>query len=125
MSTTPILPAAHPTRARYRTETINGVDVFYREAGDPGAPTVLLLHGWPSSSFHYRELIPLLAENFHVIAPDYPGLGFSDTPPRDEYEYTFPNTADLLWKLADALGGRGWGPPRDAVAARRGVSSRK
>jgi pimeloyl-ACP methyl ester carboxylesterase len=104
VTTTPSLPGAHPTRARHRTATIDGVGIFYREAGAPAAPTIILLHGWPSSSFHYRELIPLLAENFHVVAPDYPGLGFSDTPPRAEYEYSFPHTADMLWKLADELG---------------------
>ena len=104
MPTTPSLPAAHPTRARYRTETIDGVDIFYREAGDPSAPTVLLLHGWPSSSFSFRELIPILAEHFHVIAPDYPGLGFSGTPKHTEFDYSFSHIADILWALCDAKG---------------------
>ena len=66
----------------YRTVAVNGLNVFYREAGDPQAPAVLLLHGFPSSSHMYRNLIPLLADRYHVVAPDLPGFGFSDAPAR-------------------------------------------
>ena len=66
--------------ASYRTATVGSLKVFYREAGDAKAPTVLLLHGFPTSSHMYRELIPTLAERYHVVAPDLPGFGYSDGP---------------------------------------------
>src|SRR6202012_759968 len=69
----------------YKRIEIDGLNVFYREAGDPGAPKVLLLHGFPSSSHQYRNLIPALADRFHVIAPDYPGFGNSDMPDPKTY----------------------------------------
>jgi len=80
------------------------VRVFYREAGDPKAPTVLLLHGLPSSSFMYRELIPMLADRYHVIAPDLPGFGFTEAPPRDEYAYTFANLANTIDRFTEVVG---------------------
>jgi pimeloyl-ACP methyl ester carboxylesterase len=64
----------------FNTADVAGLRVFYREAGDPSKPTIVLLHGFPSSSYSFHDLIPLLADRFHVIAPDYPGMGFSDAP---------------------------------------------
>jgi pimeloyl-ACP methyl ester carboxylesterase len=88
---------------RYRTVDVNGLDVFFREAGDPASPTLLLLHGFPSSSFMFRELMPLLAMDLHVIAPDYPGFGNTQTPPPAEFAYTFDNLATTVEGLVDAL----------------------
>ncbi|GGF36033.1 alpha/beta hydrolase [Aliidongia dinghuensis] len=85
-----------PTPTFYRTETVEGIPIFYREAGRPGSPVVMLLHGWPSSSRMYRDLIPLLADKYHVIAPDYPGFGQSGVPPRSTYDYSFDSTGQIL-----------------------------
>ena len=74
---------------RYGTETVDGLDIFYREAGSAGSPQVVLLHGFPTSSHMFRDLIPRLAQDFHVIAPDYPGFGLSSMPGIDEFDYTF------------------------------------
>lgn len=82
----------------------DGVDVFYRAAGDPGAPVVLLLHGFPASSFMFRELIPLLADEFRVIAPDLPGFGFTEVPAERKYTYSFDALADTIESFTDALG---------------------
>jgi len=83
---------------------INGVDVFYREAGSPDAPVILLLHGFPASSFQYRELIPLLADQFRVIAPDLPGFGFTTVPAELDYEYTFDSLAKTMLAFTEGLG---------------------
>lgn len=83
---------------------IEGLNIAYREAGDPANPTVLLLHGFPTSSHMFRELIPDLAEKYHVIAPDYPGFGASDMPDAAEFEYSFANTAELMTALLDEKG---------------------
>ncbi|HDS1039022.1 TPA: alpha/beta hydrolase [Stenotrophomonas maltophilia] len=83
---------------------VDDVRVFYREAGDPKAPTVLLLHGLPSSSFMYRELIPMLADRYHVIAPDLPGFGFTEAPPREKYAYTFANLANTIDRFTEVVG---------------------
>src|SRR5688572_29353243 len=83
-------PTAAPTVA-HRTVDVNGVSVFYREAGPRDAPVVLLLHGFPSSSHMYRALIPALADRYRVIAPDYPGFGQSAAPSRATFQYTFAN----------------------------------
>ena len=80
-------------RTFYCTAIVNGRKVFYREAGDPAAPTILLLHGLPTSSQMFRDLMPALADRFHLIAPDYIGFGHSDAPPRAEFSYTFDNLA--------------------------------
>jgi pimeloyl-ACP methyl ester carboxylesterase len=93
-----------PEQVRYQTVAIDGVDVFYREAGRPGAPTLLLLHGFPTSSHMFRNLIPALADRHRVIAPDYPGFGNSGMPGRDRFDYTFENYANLVGKLAEKLG---------------------
>jgi pimeloyl-ACP methyl ester carboxylesterase len=84
------------TQTRYRTVTVNGLDIFYREAGAPTAPTVLLLHGFPTSSHMFRNLIPALADNYHLVAPDYPGFGYSAMPRVDEFEYSFDHLAEVI-----------------------------
>jgi pimeloyl-ACP methyl ester carboxylesterase len=83
----------------HRYATVDGQRIFYREAGDPAKPAIVLLHGFPTSSFMFRELIPLLAADFHVIAPDHLGFGLSDAPPADEFSYTF----DALTTLTEGL----------------------
>ena len=88
---------------RYRTVEVDGVKIFYREAGRSGAPKLLLLHGFPASSHQYRNLMPALADKFHVIAPDYPGFGYSDMPDAGSYSYTFDSTARLIEKLLEKL----------------------
>jgi pimeloyl-ACP methyl ester carboxylesterase len=88
----------------YRTSTVDGLKIFHREAGDPALPALLLLHGFPASSFMYRGLIERLAHRFHVIAPDYPGFGHSDAPSVAEFSYTFDSLADIVGKLTDQLG---------------------
>jgi pimeloyl-ACP methyl ester carboxylesterase len=91
-----------PLIHRKRVEA-DGVRVFYREAGDPTAPVVLLLHGFPASSFQYRELIPRLADRYRVIAPDLPGFGFTEVPPERKYVYTFDALAKTIEAFTDAL----------------------
>jgi pimeloyl-ACP methyl ester carboxylesterase len=81
----------------------DGVSVFYREAGSPDAPVVLLLHGFPSSSFQYRNLIPQLADRYRVIAPDLPGFGFTEVPPQRNYVYSFDNLANTIEAFTNAL----------------------
>jgi pimeloyl-ACP methyl ester carboxylesterase len=89
----------------YRNTTIEGHKIFYREAGSPEAPAIVLLHGFPSSSHMFRDLIPQLAERFHVIAPDYIGFGYSDAPAASEFAYTFENiAAPVETLLFDVLG---------------------
>jgi pimeloyl-ACP methyl ester carboxylesterase len=88
----------------YHTLTIDGTDVFYREDGPADAPVVLLLHGFPSSSRMYRDLIPLLAREYHVIAPDYPAFGHSGVPSRDAFSYTFDGLAQVTSGLLRRLG---------------------
>jgi pimeloyl-ACP methyl ester carboxylesterase len=88
----------------YKKENIDGVDVFYREAGPLDAPVLLLLHGFPTSSHMFRNLIPLLADGYRVIAPDYPGYGHSDAPDRSAFAYSFANLAQVIDKLTVALG---------------------
>ncbi|QFR39473.1 alpha/beta hydrolase [Candidatus Gracilibacteria bacterium 28_42_T64] len=87
----------------YHTQVIDELDIFYREAGDKTKPTVLLLHGFPTSSHMFRNLIPDLAKNYHVIAPDYPGYGNSSMPSVDEFDYTFDNMAAIVEKLIAKL----------------------
>ncbi len=88
----------------YRTRAVDGVDVFYREAGPADAPTIALLHGFPSSSHMYRELIPLLADRFHLVAPDYPGFGHSAAPAPADFAYTFDHLADVMDRFLADLG---------------------
>ncbi|MFD4941276.1 alpha/beta fold hydrolase [Streptomyces sp. NPDC058409] len=87
----------------YRTADVDGLKVFYREAVEPDAPTLILLHGFPSSSHMFRELIPLLADRFHIVAPDLPGFGMSDMPPRDDFDYTFEHITDVIDRLTEVL----------------------
>lgn len=96
-------PYAMPAKTYYRTALVNGHSIFYREAGDPKNPTILLLHGYPSSSHTYRELIPLLSSRYHIIAPDYLGSGYSARPDADQFNYTFDKLADYVTGLMQAL----------------------
>jgi pimeloyl-ACP methyl ester carboxylesterase len=89
---------------RYKTARINDLDIFYRDAGPQDAPAILLLHGFPTSSNMFRNLISRLASSFRVIAPDYPGFGQSSMPDHQNYAYTFENFADIVDKLAEQLG---------------------
>jgi pimeloyl-ACP methyl ester carboxylesterase len=89
---------------RYRTETIQGREIFYREAGDRSNPTLVLLHGFPASSFMYRELMTELSDAYHLIAPDHLGFGQSATPPVTEFEYTFDALTNVTQQLLDRLG---------------------
>lgn len=88
----------------YRFETVGDVKVFYREAGDSSAPTVLLLHGFAASSYMWREVITALADRFHVIAPDLPAFGFTEAPTREQYAYTFANLAKTMEAFIDQKG---------------------
>lgn len=93
------MPAVH-----HRYATIDGHRLFYREAGDPDAPAVVLLHGFPTSSYMFRHLVPALADRYHVIAPDHLGFGLSDAPPAEEFSYTFDALSDLTAGLLRRLG---------------------
>jgi len=86
----------------YHTTKVNGLNIFYAEAGPADAPVILLMHGYPTSSFMFRNLIPILSPNYHVIAPDLPGFGFSDFPARDKYSYTFDNLATTMQGFIDS-----------------------
>ena len=88
----------------YQYGIVDGSGIFYREAGPKEAPTILLLHGFPTSSHMFRNLIPLLADCFHVVAPDLPGFGFSDAPDRERFRYTFENLANVIDRLTESLG---------------------
>src|SRR5688500_19186855 len=94
----PAVPAAASAdvATTYHTVDVDGVRVFYREAGPKDAPHVLLLHGFPTSSHMFRNLIPALADRFHLIAPDYPGFGHSSMPAAGEFDYTFDHLADVI-----------------------------
>lgn len=93
------MPAVH-----HRFATVDGRRLFYREAGDPAALTVVLLHGFPTSSYMFRHLIPALADRYHVIAPDHLGFGLSDAPPVEEFDYTFDALTDLTAGLLRTVG---------------------
>jgi pimeloyl-ACP methyl ester carboxylesterase len=89
---------------RYHTVRLNELDIFYREAGPKDAPTILLLHGFPTSSNMFRNLIPRLATSFHLVAPDYPGFGQSSMPSHKDFAYTFENLTNVVEQLAEKLG---------------------
>jgi pimeloyl-ACP methyl ester carboxylesterase len=91
----------HPT---YRTADVDGFEVFYREAGDRAKPTLLLLHGFPTSSHMFRDLIPLLADRFHLVGPDLPGFGLSALPARNQFAYTFDNLAQVIGRFTEVIG---------------------
>lgn len=91
-------------KVHYRTVEVDGQEIFYREAGSRNAPTVLLLHGFPTSSHMFRDLIPQLASQYHVVAPDYPGFGNSSMPLVDQFEYTFSNLTHIVEGFTEAIG---------------------
>jgi len=93
-----------PLRVTYHTTQVDALKIFYREAGPKDAPTIVLLHGFPSSSHMFRELIPRLSDKFHVLAPDYPGFGYSDAPSPEQYAYTFDHLADTVDHFLDQKG---------------------
>ena len=98
-------PASGATNSvHYRTVEVSGLEIFYREAGDPKSPTILLLHGFPTSSHMFRDLIPLLADRYHLVAPDYPGFGYSSRPKTSEFAYTFDRLVDVMEQFVEALG---------------------
>jgi len=88
-------PASSPM-IQYRTVTVDGLSIFYREAGPRNAPTLLLLHGFPSSSRMYEPLLARLATAYHLVAPDYPGFGYSDAPSAKSFSYTFDHLAEVM-----------------------------
>ena len=89
---------------QYRTADVDGFNVFYRETGSPQSPKLLLFHGFPSASHMFRDLIPLLADHFHLIAPDLPGFGQSAMPPRSKFQYTFENLAHVMDRFTEVVG---------------------
>ena len=104
METATATTTTQPARVRYRNARVAGLDIFYREAGPRDAPTLPLLHGFPTSSQMFRNLIPALADRYHVVAPDYPGYGHSSMPSRDTFAYTFDNLAQVIDQLTEQLG---------------------
>jgi pimeloyl-ACP methyl ester carboxylesterase len=88
----------------YKTVTVEGLDIFYREAGSPDDPTILLLHGFPTSSHMFRNLVQVLSDRFHLVAPDYPGYGNSSMPSVEEYDYTFDSIAEIIDSFTEKLG---------------------
>jgi pimeloyl-ACP methyl ester carboxylesterase len=89
---------------RYRTANVTGLNIFYREAGDRKAPALLLLHGFPTSSHMFRDLIPLLNDQYHIVAPDLPGFGFSDSPDRSQFKYTFAHLTEVIDRFTGEVG---------------------
>jgi pimeloyl-ACP methyl ester carboxylesterase len=92
------------TKVAHRTVKVRELEIFYREAGPKHAPAVLLLHGFPTSSQMFRNLIPALGDRYRVLAPDFPGFGHSSMPPRDEFAYTFDNLAEVIDEFSELLG---------------------
>ena len=92
------------TTIHYRKANVDGMKVFYREAGPVDAPILLLLHGFPSAGHMFRELIPALADRFRVVAPDLPGFGQSDMPSRDKFTYTFARLAEVIERFTEVIG---------------------
>src|SRR6476646_12523 len=88
----------------YHSINVDGLDVFYREAGDRAKPTLLLLHGFPTSSHMFRDLIPLLADRFHLVGPDLPGFGLSALPARNQFAYTFDTLAQVIGRFTEVIG---------------------
>lgn len=92
------------TAVKHQFADVDGMKIFYREAGNPDAPALLLLHGFPSASHMFRDLIPLLADRFHLIAPDLPGFGQSDMPDRETFAYTFDHIAHVIGRFTEVIG---------------------
>jgi len=92
------------TTVHFKTAKVDGLDIAYREAGPANAPTLLLLHGFPTSSHMFRDLIPALADKFHIVAPDLPGFGRSSMPSRTEFAYTFDHLADVISRFTEVVG---------------------
>lgn len=88
----------------YKTQQVDGIKIFYREAGSPSRPAIVLLHGYPSSSHMFRDLIPLLSPRYHIVAADMPGYGYSDQPPTEQFAYTFDHIADVMDHFLDSVG---------------------
>ena len=108
-ATPPGLPAVRapeetPAETHYRTIDVGGLEIFYREAGPAAAPVVLLLHGFPTSSRMFRNLIPMLADKYRVVAPDYPAFGHSAVPSRSDFQYTHAHLSEVVEALIDKLG---------------------
>lgn len=104
MSMVKKIPVPDSARVTYHTVQVDGLKIFYREAGPKNAPTLVLLHGYPSSSHMFRNLIPALNDKYHVIAPDYPGFGYSDSPSPEQYAYTFDHLAETVDHFLDQQG---------------------
>jgi pimeloyl-ACP methyl ester carboxylesterase len=101
---TTFAPSVSPKLVSYGVLTVDGLNIAYREAGQPGDPKLVLLHGFPSSSHQYRNLIPALADHFHVISPDYPGFGNSDAPDPEKFAYTFDKIAEVVGHFLEQKG---------------------
>jgi len=96
--------AEEPAKVLHKTVKVGDLEIFYREAGPKGAPTILLLHGFPTSSQMFRNLIPALADQYHLVAPDYPGFGHSSMPSNDKFKYTFDNLAKVIEEFTEKIG---------------------
>src|SRR6202022_820072 len=104
MDTTNYKPGKTSTSVKYKTFSVGALNIAYREAGDPANPKLVLLHGFPSSSHQYRNLVSSLADRFYVISPDYPGFGNSDLPDPTEFAYTFDNLAEVTGRFLEQKG---------------------
>src|SRR5258708_27448734 len=104
MNTPNYTPAVTARCVTYKTLSVSGLNMAYREAGNPATTKLVLLHGFPSSSHQYRSLIPSLADRFHVISPDYPGFGNSDLPDPEKFTYTFDNLAEVTGRFLEQKG---------------------
>ena len=108
----------------YKNIDVDGLNIFYREAGKEGAPKLVLLHGFPASSHQYRNLIPALADSFHVIAPDYPGFGNSDMPDPAKFAYTFDKTSEIIEAFLKKIGFTRFGTLRSGLRRTGGLPYR-